>query len=231
MERSETINYGNRITLIGGGPQSVLSVSIRESRPFTLYCEATVQVPPAMSRASVLPQVTVNWGNGSAFSEMSVPVYGATRFPVVARSVEVFANLVDVKTGKDVIDANIRCVVSAFLSHGTEGGAARPLMQRRQGRGHEGLLAQWPTGLVLVRAHHPGLAPRFLQFFDTRELAKDGDVPAFELPLPPLPGRATEDRPQGIGFLDGVAWSVSATWGVLTRDVGADVSLDAELFA
>ncbi len=231
MERSETINYGNRVTLVGGGPQSILSVSIRESRPFTAYCEATVQVPPTVPRASVLPQVTVNWGNGSAFAEMTVPVYGSARFPVVARTVEVLAHLVDVKSGKDITDPNVRCALSAFLSHGTEGGALRPLMQRRQGRGHEGLLAQWPTALAVVRAHHPGLAPRFLQFFDSRELANDGDVPAFELPLPLLPARATEDRPQGIGFLDGVAWSVSSTWGVLTRDAGADVSLDAELFA
>lgn len=223
--RDREVNFGDRTKLIGSERQTLASMSVAESAPYTVYASARVTAPASLL-PFIVPMVTLEWGHGGASVVAEYPIVRRLRVPLAASMIQLEGRLVDTRTGLAPPSTAV-AEISAFIARGTDGETlhnARPIVQT----GDRGELAEGPQHVLAIRGYHAGSANLWVMLFDVATVPGNGLEPHFATPAPASPATFVCEPKSPRPFLVGVWWAASSTPLTLTHAAGAQVHLEAE---
>ena len=251
--REHQVNYGNSANVEGGRRAPLFTMSQEQGSDLLVTIEcASLSVPAAaIGTGDFRPYAHIAWGHGGTDVEADFEVTYRQRIPLCASgvNVEVFLKSLPLAqaNGTQVtapVPAAARASFRGFVSEGTDAEPLFPTMWIVQmgvsagnlvGPKGRGVLVAQQARLASLRAFAidtAGAGPRYLQLFDGSAAPADGALPVDVFPLP-ADSAAAAVPPHAFGqtraFTQGLAWAVSSTPFVLTRDVSAQAFVAAEL--
>jgi hypothetical protein len=229
--RAEHVNYGDRTPIKADQQKVLANISVNEAQAFTLY--VTVRLEP--ETATVVPLVTVEWGNGGAsITAREHRVTRRLRVPIVASTVKVSGRLVDSSGAPLSPKSPVTGHFVAFLAPGTDGETLRNTRWVSQ-RGAQGIVSNGPEQILTVEGYTATPSYQgWLMLFDARALPAPGAFPAMAVPVSrgaslASRGRFRLERFDTQGFQFGVRWAASSTPMTFTLDPTADLRVDVEV--